>query len=403
MMYRLVCICDDLTGSSVQAILLRNKGFRVEQIVDWNPSIAFPGNADVLTINGDTRRMTWDGAARAVSSILATYGSQPAYAKRIDTTLRGHLKTETDILLQHLPESIALVVPAYPASGRTTIGGYHLLNGRLLERTELAHDPLWPVCSSYAPGFFGPETERIPIDIVSQGADAVANALMAASSRSRVIVADALTDDDIDVLASGAAKSGLRILPVDPGPFTSAYAERVFSTRSNPTIVLAVIGSTSELTERQLASLAKNANARVMSLRTDRLLLAATQKITWDIPADFAGGILVLRPEERLERGSEEIVAAGLAEAGAFFMNTLTPRASGVILSGGDTAIHFARRMGISVLSPEAEIQPLMMGGRVVNEPCSGLLVVTKGGLIGREDALERAAEWISRENRRES
>lgn len=403
MMYRLVCICDDLTGSSVQAILLRNKGFRVEQIVDWNPSIAFPGNADVLTINGDTRRMTWDGAARAVSSILATYGSQPAYAKRIDTTLRGHLKTETDILLQHLPESIALVVPAYPASGRTTIGGYHLLNGRLLERTELAHDPLWPVCSSYAPGFFGPETERIPIDIVSQGADAVANALMAASSRSRVIVADALTDDDIDVLASGAAKSGLRILPVDPGPFTSAYAERVFSTRSNPTIVLAVIGSTSELTERQLASLAKNANARVMSLRTDRLLLAATQKITWDIPADFAGGILVLRPEERLERGSEEIVAAGLAEAGAFFMNTLTPRASGVILSGGDTAIHFARRMGISVLSPEAEIQPLMMGGRVVNEPCAGLLVVTKGGLIGREDALERAAEWISRENRRES
>lgn len=402
-MYRLVCICDDLTGSSVQAILLRNKGFRVEQIVDWNPSIAFPGNADVLTINGDTRRMTWDGAARAVSSILATYGSQPAYAKRIDTTLRGHLKTETDILLQHLPESIALVVPAYPASGRTTIGGYHLLNGRLLERTELAHDPLWPVCSSYAPGFFGPETERIPIDIVSQGADAVANALMAASSRSRVIVADALTDDDIDVLASGAAKSGLRILPVDPGPFTSAYAERVFSTRSNPTIVLAVIGSTSELTERQLASLAKNANARVMSLRTDRLLLAATQKITWDIPADFAGGILVLRPEERLERGSEEIVAAGLAEAGAFFMNTLTPRASGVILSGGDTAIHFARRMGISVLSPEAEIQPLMMGGRVVNEPCAGLLVVTKGGLIGREDALERAAEWISRENRRES
>ena len=84
-------------------------------------------------------------------------------------------------------------------------------------------------------------------------------------------------------------------------------------------------------------------------------------------------------------------------------MNTLTPRASGVILSGGDTAIHFARRMGISVLSPEAEIQPLMMGGRVVNEPCAGLLVVTKGGLIGREDALERAAEWIFREKRRES
>jgi uncharacterized protein YgbK (DUF1537 family) len=374
----------------------------VEQIVDWNPSITSPGNADVLTINGDTRRMRRNDAAKTIASVLATYGSQPAYAKRIDTTLRGHLKTETDILLQHIPESIALVVPAYPASGRTTIGGYHLLNGRLLERTELAHDPLWPVRSSYAPGFFGPETERIPIDIISQGAEAVANALRTASSRSRVIVADALTDNDIDILASGAMKSGLRILPVDPGPFTSAYAGRLLLAKSNPTI-LAVIGSTSELTERQLASLAKNANVRVMYLRTDRLLLAATRKIVWDIPADFSGGILVLRPGEKLERGSEETVAAGLAEAGAFFMDTLTPRVSGVILSGGDTAIHFARRMGISVLSPEAEIQPLMMGGRVVNEPCAGLLVVTKGGLIGREDALERAAEWIFREKRRES
>ena len=401
-MYRLICICDDLTGSSVQAILLRNKGFRVEQIVDWNPSIASSGNADVLTINGDTRRMEQDDAAQTIVSVLATYGSQPAYAKRIDTTLRGHLKTETDILLRHLPESIALVVPAYPASGRTTIGGYHLLNGRLLEKTELARDPLWPVRSSYAPGCFGPETERIPIDIVSQGADAVADALMTASTRSRVIVADALTDDDIDVLAFGAAKSGLRILPVDPGPFTSAYAAQLLSTKSNPTI-LAVIGSTSELTERQLAPLAKNANTRVMTLRTDRLVLAATQKITWDIPAGFSGGVLVLRPGETLERGSEEIVAAGLAEAGAYFMKTLSPRVCGVILSGGDTAIHFARRMGISVLSPEMEIQPLMMGGRVVNEPCAGLLVVTKGGLIGREDALERAADWISRENRRKS
>ena len=401
-MYRLICICDDLTGSSVQAILLRNKGFRVEQIVDWNPSIASSGNADVLTINGDTRRMEQDDAAQTIVSVLATYGSQPAYAKRIDTTLRGHLKTETDILLRHLPESIALVVPAYPASGRTTIGGYHLLNGRLLEKTELARDPLWPVRSSYAPGCFGPETERIPIDIVSQGADAVADALMTASTRSRVIVADALTDDDIDVLAFGAAKSGLRILPVDPGPFTSAYAAQLLSTKSNPTI-LAVIGSTSELTERQLAPLAKNANTRVMTLRTDRLVLAATQKITWDIPAGFSGGVLVLRPGETLERGSEEIVAAGLAEAGSYFMKTLSPRVCGVILSGGDTAIHFARRMGISVLSPEMEIQPLMMGGRVVNEPCAGLLVVTKGGLIGREDALERAADWISRENRRES
>jgi uncharacterized protein YgbK (DUF1537 family) len=401
-MYRLICVCDDLTGSSVQSILLRNKGFKVDQLVDAGAEFAPTGHAEVLSINADTRRIPEDQAKRTIASIIRRYSHAARYAKRIDTTLRGHLRAETELLLDLLPGSVAIVVPAYPASGRTTIDGYHLLDGQPLERTELRNDTLWPVRSSFVPSYFAPGSGHIPIETISEGAESVSRALISSTERTRTVIADALTDSDIDIIAQGAVRTGLRILPVDPGPFTAAYAWHLLSTGTSSSI-LAIIGSTSELTRRQLEALRKHVPVHCLSLPVERLVSAAADDMDWDLPRNFAGGILVLRPEEELRRGAEEMIAEGLAAAGAFFMETLTPTVSGVILSGGDTAIHFARRLGISVLSPEAEIQPLMMGGRVAGGPYSGLFVVTKGGLVGREDALERAADWISREIRRES
>jgi uncharacterized protein YgbK (DUF1537 family) len=69
------------------------------------------------------------------------------------------------------PDTVALVVPAYPASGRTTIGGYQLLNGSLLEETEVGRDPTWPISTSYLPSFFNGNfpLSCIAIDHVNSG------------------------------------------------------------------------------------------------------------------------------------------------------------------------------------------------------------------------------------------
>ena len=61
------------------------------------------------------------------------------YAKRIDSTLRGNLGSETDAFLDLLgPDYIAVCVPCFPSSGRVLVGGYLLVNGVPLQKTEVA-------------------------------------------------------------------------------------------------------------------------------------------------------------------------------------------------------------------------------------------------------------------------
>ncbi len=68
------------------------------------------------------------------------------YANRIDSTLRGNLGSETDAMLDSLGEDyIAIVAPCFPASGRIICGGYMLVDGLPLHKTNIAVDPKTPV------------------------------------------------------------------------------------------------------------------------------------------------------------------------------------------------------------------------------------------------------------------
>ena len=70
----------------------------------------------------------------------------------------------------------------------------------------------------------------------------------------------------------------------------------------------------------------------------------------------------------------------------------------GIILSGGDTAAVFFEEAGATLLLPEREIQPLVMGGRILDGKSAGKKVVTKGGLIGEVDGIYRSVLWLRKE-----
>lgn len=54
-------------------------------------------------------------------------------------------------MLEVLGWDAALVMPAFPQEGRITVGGYHLLRGVPIERTEMARDPHSPIAESHLP------------------------------------------------------------------------------------------------------------------------------------------------------------------------------------------------------------------------------------------------------------
>ena len=54
-------------------------------------------------------------------------------------------------MLEATKKDAIVVVPAYIEEGRATIGGYQLLNGMPIERTQAALDPKAPIYDSYIP------------------------------------------------------------------------------------------------------------------------------------------------------------------------------------------------------------------------------------------------------------
>jgi uncharacterized protein YgbK (DUF1537 family) len=394
-------LCDDLTGSSVQSILLKDRGLPVRQVIRPEEKIILPGDGEALVINCDTRRRSPEDAKTIFRRFAALLPTSVGIGKRIDTTLRGHICAETAELLSVRPGAAALVVPAYPASGRITVGGFHLLGGSLLERTEVARDPLWPVSSSYVPGYFSGmfPCGLITMERVKQGPGAVAEALSAlVSDGVRVVVADAMTAEDIETLAEGAASVEGEIIPVDPGPFTAAFLGRKLPGRNSGT-ALAVIGSTSEKTARQIAwteGKLRRAQFTLLPGESAENALPRLRGFLENLPenADF----LLIRPSPEILRGSENATAAVLADLGHETLRILGRKICGILLSGGDTAAMFFEGAGASSLAPGEEIQPLMMGGRILDGEFAGVPAVTKGGLIGEEDGIFRAVQWLKKE-----
>src|SRR5204862_413137 len=94
------------------------------------------------------------------------------------------------------PDTRALVVPAFPDAGRTTVGGLHLVDGVPLAESFAADDPLTPVKSSRIHTVLRQGTDRsiehVPLDVVQSGTRAVAEQL--ASTDAQLMVCDATTN-----------------------------------------------------------------------------------------------------------------------------------------------------------------------------------------------------------------
>lgn len=391
-----VSICDDLTGSGVQSILARERGLFVRLVVDPSLFQGDPGEG-VLVVNADTRVKGEEAAARTIRRLLSLLPDGVLVGKRIDTTLRGHLSLETSLFLERFPERRAFVVPAYPASGRTTVGGFQLLGGVPVERTEVSSDPIWPIRESFVPAFF----EGLSPSLVSlrdvRRSD-LAEVIGERASSSRVLVFDAVSDADVERVAEAALSSGVPFFPVDPGPFTAAVAARALGVGGGGA-ALAVIGSLSKLTQEQLRFVASRAS--VAELEVEGLLEEGFSAADWAQRAlRLLEGkpqmLVLLSPRTRAE-GKANLAAERLAELASKVLEAGRGSFVGLLVSGGDTAASLLRRLGALWIEPVREIAPLVMGGIVRGGAAEGLRIATKGGLVGGEDGLLKALSFLRR------
>ena len=214
--HQLAIIADDLTGASDTGAAFARQGLRT--LVWLSPSTGddLP-LADVLVVSTESRHIPRDQARDAVSSCARRVerwftGQEPRWIyKKIDSTLRGHPAAELAALMQALRIDRALVAPAFPAQGRTTVAGRQLVNGAPLEETVFGRDAAgsdlrvcFSSCADLSP------VRVIELAEVRRGPEYVAGVIAAAGPA--VWIGDAETETDLRVLAQAVTLSHIQLL-----------------------------------------------------------------------------------------------------------------------------------------------------------------------------------------------
>lgn len=154
-------VADDLTGSGDTAVQFVRAGWPTQLSVGRaGQALADPaaGRAEVIAVTTHSRPLPGPQAAAVVRDDVAALraaGVRRLY-KKVDSTLRGAFKAEIDAARQAWrDDAIAVVCPAFPATGRTVRDGILYVDGRPVTETSAATDPVTPVTESHIPTLLG--------------------------------------------------------------------------------------------------------------------------------------------------------------------------------------------------------------------------------------------------------
>lgn len=401
-MLPIALVADDLTGAMDSGLQFGKRGLDALVSTSWR---SLP-EAEVVVVDTDSRHVGATVAYRRVAEVASGLAGHRVY-KKVDSTMRGDVGYELRALLKALGPQKIVVAPAFPAGGRSTLGGHQRVDGRPLEQTPFARDPRWPMRESHLPTLLrqqaGREVGLVGLGVVERGPDAVRDALRQAAEP--IVVVDAVEGGHLRTVAEALVVAGEGWLPCGSAGLAEAWADALgLGERGawSPLVgdagpVLVVAGSRSDVTVNQLRRAMDERGLPCVELEPANL---------WDPQREAAR--LAEAGADHLRRGADvlltsslapllpgwgEAVAGLLAEA-AGRMAAVAPL-GGLFATGGDVAVAVCRALEVGALRIRHEVQAGVPGGDLVGGVCDGLRVVTKAGGFGDERALLDALDYL--------
>lgn len=218
-------IADDLTGANDTALQFHLRGSNTQILLDYEGYLQNIKTAQTWAISTETRNVEANTAynkVKAATKIFVEKLNLEFFYKKIDSTLRGNIAVETLAMLEVLNWDAAVIIPAFPSEGRITVGGYHLLKGVPIERTEVARDVHSPIFESHIPTLLKSQLDDdkkdlvglIELSTVMNGAGPILFKLNELISQGKkLIVADSVSITDIEQVVLAINKSDYNILP----------------------------------------------------------------------------------------------------------------------------------------------------------------------------------------------
>ena len=421
---RIVVIADDLTGANDTGVQFAKQGLKTLVLMRVEGPFA-DLEEDVLVIDTQSRAMQPEDAYRAVQAAALLFRDRDAFEavyKKIDSTLRGNLGTEIDAVMDACGLELAVVAPAFPQNGRTTVGGIHFMAGIPLEATEIGRDPVCPVNESHIPTLLSLQSRRavghVGLKDVLAGPDGILNAMRRQRAAGRaVLVCDAWREEHLKMIALAASRLEKPVLWVGSAGLAE-HVPSVLGVGAAPagrSPILVIAGSVSGVTRNQVALLSQRSDVvfveadpcsflepAAAQAETERCCRIAVEAIRSGKDIVIVSGYrdeLVARTIETGRssglsgRQTSEAVAAALGGLCSRIASGARP--GGLVLTGGDIARSCCSRLSADGISVTREVVPGIPMGVLKGGPFSGLNVVTKAGAFGAQDALCRAVDSL--------
>jgi uncharacterized protein YgbK (DUF1537 family) len=407
------CIADDYTGASDLANTLTRAGLRTVQTIGV-PADDFPlPDVDAVVVSLKSRSIAASDAvtrSRAAEKWLRGRGADHVLFKicsTFDSTDAGNIGPVMDALRADSGDTIVLVTPAFPETGRTVYQGNLFVGSVSLNESPLKDHPLNPMHDSNLVRVLGRQSKTkiglVDLAVLARGPDAVRKKLVELAGQNvGAVIVDAVFASDLETIGAvalahrlsvGASGIGLglaRALVASGRTKSQATSGAIADTPiGGPAACLA--GSCSQATLLQVANaeqvmpvlhldpeqiIAGNGEARrALAWATDRLregpVLIASSSTPEEVAAlqsrhgrDATGHAI----EQAMADIAEGLVSAGVRR---------------LVVAGGETSGAAVDRLGIPGFLVGAEIAAGVPVLRAVGAKAGDMLLALKSGNFG--------------------
>ncbi|MBA7466962.1 3-oxo-tetronate kinase [subsurface metagenome] len=405
------CIADDYTGASDLANTLTRQGMRTVQTIGVPSGDLKLPEVDAVVVSLKSRSIEAGEAvarSRDAEKWLRSRGASHVLFKicsTFDSTDAGNIGPVMDALRADCGETIVLVTPAFPETGRTIYQGNLFVGLVPLNESPLKDHPLNPMHDANLVRVLGRQSKTkvglVNLATLTRGAEAVRARLAELAGQGiGAAIIDAVFDSDLEIIGTvaaghklsvGASGIGLGIARalVKSGKVTAASGAASSAAVGGPAACLA--GSCSQATLQQIASAERI--MPVLHLDTDRVVAGkeeARRAVAWAAERINSGPVLVA------SSATPEQVAAlqsrhGRDHAGHAIEQAMADIAQGLVgagvrrlvVAGGETSGAVVDRLRIPGFLVGAEIAAGVPVLRTVGSKDGEMLLALKSGNFG--------------------
>jgi uncharacterized protein YgbK (DUF1537 family) len=295
--------------------------------------------------------------------------------------------------------------------GRTISGGRLFVNGVALEDSPAGTDPVTPMRTSLF-------SELVPgCGVVPSGASGeLLQAIRMAAREHDVVVIEAASSEALDTLSEVIARLGPQVLPAGSAGLALALAKAwhpqggsaaaVHSMKVGGTVLI-LRTSANEVSRRQVARVAGLLPGKDVAALSPALPDLSSEKSARDWGIGIAQSrtakpwprVLILEvPDERVEGESLVEASRRIARGMALAVAAIVANAEigALVLLGGDGVDATLAALGVKHLRVLRNIVEGVPVSETLGNPGEKLVVVTKAGGFGGEDALLAVLDWLS-------